>query len=181
MRKNVKLSSKKAESKPENEKVFFFVRDQGEGAARIVVIILKVLELIVTSIYGLALGIFAPLCIWFGDFDPEIATNPAVAFWFASAIICIIGTFIVMLGHSKIASIFHAVGAVGVLLTYYNYMLLFSEIPDNNGPSVLYMPLLFLTVMTVVIMLLINVPKWAEKHAQNVNAVAPSILKDEED
>ena len=181
MRKNVKLSSKKAESKPENEKVFFFVKDQGEGAARIVVIILKVLELIVTSIYGLALGIFAPLCIWFGDFDPEIATNPAVAFWFASAIICIIGTFIVMLGHSKIASIFHAVGAVGVLLTYFNYMLLFSEIPDNNGPSVLYMPLLFLTVMTVVIMLLINVPKWAEKHAQKVNAVAPSILKDEED
>lgn len=181
MRKNVKLTNKKAQDTPEKEKVFFFVKDQGEGAARIVVIILKVLELIVTSIFGLALGIFAPLCIWFGDFDPEIATNPAVAFWFASAIICIIGTFIVMLGHSKIASIFHAVGAVGVLITYYFYLNLFANIPDNNGPTILYMPLLFLTVLSVVIMLLINVPKWAEKHVEKVNAVAPSILKDEED
>lgn len=180
MGKNIKLNQKQQPA-PEKEKFYFFVKDQGEGAGRVFVIILKVLELIITSIYGLALGIFAPLCIWFGDFDPDIAGNPAIGFWFASALVCIAGTFVVMLGHSKVASVIHAVGGVGVLVTYYFFMQLFVDVPDNSGPSVLYMPLLFLTALSVIIMLIINVPKWAERHAEKVNAVAPSILQDEED
>ena len=44
MGKNVKLNSKiPSQKKEEKESFFFFVRDQGEGAARVAVIILKVL------------------------------------------------------------------------------------------------------------------------------------------
>lgn len=183
MGKNIKLNNKKtpAPAEQEKEKFYFFVKDQGEGAGRVFVIIFKVLELIGTSIYGLALGIFAPLCLMFGDFDPDIATNPALPVWLVTAIVYIIGTVVVMLGHSKIALGIHLLGVIGVLITYYNFMLLFEGIPDNDGPSVLYMPLLFLTIITAVIMMIINIPKWAESHAQKVNAVAPSILGDKEE
>ncbi len=181
MGKNIKLTNKTNNAKPEKEKIYLFVKDQGEGAAAIVVVILKVLGLIGTSIYGLALGIFAPLTLMFGDFDEGISQSPALVIWLITAVVYIVGMFIVMLGHSKIASVVHTAGMVGVLLTYYNFMVLFKDVPDNNGPSVLYMPLLFVTVITIVIMLLINVPKWVEAHVEKVNAVAPSILKDEED
>lgn len=181
MAKNIKLNKIKKTTVPEKEPFYFFVKDQGEGAARIAVIILKILELIDTSIFGIVMGIFAPLCIMFGDFDPDVASCPAMPWWLASAIVFIVGTVVVMLGHSKVASIIHTIGAVGILVTYNEYSKFFADIPDNNGPSVLYMPLLFLTIMTITIMLLINVPKWLDKHAQRVNAVAPSILTDEED
>jgi Na+/melibiose symporter-like transporter len=86
-----------------------------------------------------------------------------------------------MLGHSKIASLIHAVGAVGTLITYYNYMLLFADVADNNGPSALYMPCLFLTIITIIIMLLINIPKWLDKRYQKEHEVAPSIISDDEE
>ena len=85
-----------------------------------------------------------------------------------------------MLGHSRIASGIHLLGAAGTLVTYYNYMVMFADVPDNNGPSVLYMPCLFLTVLTLVIMLLINLPKWLERRAAKEQAVAPSILAHDE-
>lgn len=61
MRKNVKLSNKKAAKTPEKEPFFFFVKDQGEGSARVIVIVLKIIELILTSIFALCLGVFGSL------------------------------------------------------------------------------------------------------------------------
>ena len=180
MKKNVKLYNKQSESVPQKEPFYFFVKDQGEGAARIAVIILKILELIITSIFALCLGIFGPVCIWL-DFDnPDIAQSPAVLFWLISSVVYIIGTFTVMLGHSKTACVIHSLAAVGSLVTYYNFFMLFGDIPDNNGPSILYMPCLFLTIITAIIMLLINVPKWIERRIEKENAAAPSILDDSE-
>lgn len=181
MKKDIQLR-KTAKPAPEKEKFYLFVKDQGEGAARVIVIVLKILLLIGTSIFGICFGILAPLAIMFsGDFDPEIAQCPAIPVWLASAVIYLIGTFVVMLGHSKIASIIDGIGALGTLITYYFFMQLFADIPDNNGPSGLYMPMLFLTIITVIIMLLINIPKWADAHAKKANAVAPSILGDEKE
>lgn len=178
--KNVRLSNKKQKRKPEKEKFYFFVKDQGEGAARVIVIILKILELIITSIFALCLGIFAPITI-LADLDiTDPISQTAAVLWMVTSVVYIIGTFVVMLGHSKIASGIHLLGAAGTLVTYYNYMIMFADIPDNNGPSVLYLPCLFLTVLTLVIMLLINLPKWLEKRAAREQAVAPSILADDE-
>ncbi len=175
MKKDIRLTPKK-EDKPQKEHFYLFVKDQGEGAARMAVIVLKIIELIITSIFCLCLGIFGPITIWFGFDDPDMASQPAVLCWLISSVIYIAGTVVVMLGHSKTASCIHAAGAVGTLVTYYNYMLMFADIPDNNGPSVLYMPCLFLTIITVIIMLLINLPKWIEKRERRINAKAPSIL-----
>lgn len=178
MGKNVKLNSKQQKNSPEKEHFFFFVKDQGTGAVRVVVIILKILEIILTTIYGLCLGVFAPLYIRFGMDDPEIAADPSSLVWLISSALYIVGLFVVMLGHSRIAVGVHGIAAVGTLITYSLYTRMFSEVPDNNGPSALYMPCLFITVLTVTIMLLINMPKWIENHVRKANEQAPSILGD---
>ena len=180
MRKNIKLSNKKTNKKmsaPEKEPFYFFVKDQGEGAARVIVIVLKIVELILTSIFALCLGIFGPISIMVGEIN-----DTAVYLWMITSVVYIVGTFVVMLGHSKTALCIHGAAAAGTIVTYCLFQVMFSEIPNNNGPSVLYMPCIFITIITFVIMLLINLPKWLEKQAAKAREVAPSILaKDEEE
>ena len=180
MRKNVKLTSKKSEPKPKSGGNFFFVEDQGEGAARVAVIVLKLVEIVLTTVYALCLGIFAPLIIWLGAEEVETAYGITAGIWFGSSIVYIIGLFTVMLGHSKTASVMHALASVGTLITYQRYRRLFADIPDSSGPTGLYMPCLFITLATVFIMLLINVPKWMDRRIQKLNEKAPSILGDED-
>lgn len=178
-RKQIKLPPKKS-SKVEAEKdsFFFFVKDQGTGAGRVAVIVLKVLELILTTIFGAVLGIFAPLCIWHGDFvAEEMAADPSAGWWLASSIVYIVGLFFVMLGKAKTAAVIHVLAAAGTLVTYSYYTKLFDGY-EGTGPTLLYMPSLFITVITVAIMLIINVPKWLDKHIEKMNEEAPSILGD---
>ena len=182
MGKHVKLptpKNAKAPQKKEEKKGFvFFVKDQGQGSGKVAVIILKVIELILTTIFALVLGIFAPLYIRYGDFAvAEIASDPSITWWFISSIVYIIGLFFVMGGHSKIATVIHVAAAAGTLTAYHFNMKLFAA-SDSSGPVPLYMPSLFITVATVGIMLIINVPKWIEKHEEKANEEAPSILGD---
>lgn len=184
-RKQVKLtSSKNSKNNKSNAKkraeekggFFFFVKDQGEGAGKVAVIVLKVIELILTTIYALVLGIFAPLCIWFGDIvAEEVAGDPSAVWWLASSVVYIAGLFVLMFGRTKIAAVIHGVAAVGTLVTYSYYLKLF-EGYESNGPTALYMPSLFITMITIAIMLIVNVPKWIDRHIKKVNEVAPSIL-----
>ncbi len=168
--------SKRNAGSPKKESYFFFVKDQGEGAAKVAVIVLKLAEIALTTIFALCLGIFAPIIIWNGE-DAELFTgNPALPLWFASSILYIIGMFVIMLGHSKIASGIHIAAAVGTLLTYSSFTKLFEELPGNRGPSGLYMPCLFITILTIIIMFLINFPKWLDKRIEQENAASPSIL-----
>lgn len=182
-RKQVKLPPpKNAKKRAENkESYFFFVKDQGEGAGKVAVIVLKILELILVTIFAAVLGIFAPLCIWHGDFvAEEIAADPSTGWWFASSIAYLVGMFALMLGRAKTASVIHIIAAAGTLVTYGGYTRLF-EGYDGSGPTALYMPSLFITVITIAVMLIINVPKWVERHIEKMNEEAPSILGDNKD
>lgn len=179
-RKQVKLPPKKdvKKKKAEEEKggFFFFVKDQGEGAGKVAVIILKVIELILTTIYAAVLGIFAPLCIWNGDIvAEEIAADPSAVWWLVSSIVYIIGMFFVMFGHVKTATVIHIIAAAGTLVTYSCYTKLFENM-ESRGPTSLYMPSIFITIVTIGIMLIINIPKWVDRHIEKVNEAAPSII-----
>ena len=143
-------------------------------------IILKVLELIMTTIFALCLGIFGPLAIRAMD-DPEISGDPSSIYWLISSAIYIVGLFVLMLGHSKIATVIHVIAAAGTLVTYSSYMQMFRDVETGKGPTALYMPCLFITVMTIVIMLLINLPKWVDKRVRKANEQAPSILGDRDE
>lgn len=182
MRKQVKLpppKNAKKPQKPEKENVFsIFVKDQGVGAGKVVVIVLKVLELILTTVFCVMLGIFMPVLIWNGNIvEAEVAADPSAIWWLVSSIVYIIGLFVLMLGHSKSATVIHILAAVGTLVTYSLYTRLFEGF-ESNGPTPLYMPSLFITMLTIAIMLTINVPKWIERRIEKENEVAPSILDD---
>lgn len=179
MGNNVKnKTAKNGRKDNDNAGFFFFVKDQGEGVAAVVVIILKVIELILTTVYGLVLGILGPVCVWYGDIaDPEVAADPAVTIWLITSVVYIVGLFAVMLGFSKIASVIHTLAIAGTLVVYVRFSELFANV--ERSPSGLYMPCLFITVCTIFIMLLINVPKWIDRSVKKSNEKAPSILGDD--
>lgn len=177
MAKKIK-SSKKQQKKPaqSKESYFFFVKDQGEGAAKIAVIVLKLAEIALTTIFAVCLGIFGPILLGKGE-DAEIfADSPVLVIWLVTSVIYIIGLFVVMFGKSKAAAVIHTIAAVGTLILYSSFESLFRDVPDSRGPSELYMPCLFITVITIIIMFLINFPKWVEKRISEENAAAPSVL-----
>jgi len=184
MRKQVKLPPSKKAQTAEKQKdkggFILFVKDQGEGAGQIAVIVLKVFELILTTIFAVVVGIFAPLCIWYGDkVEAEVASDPSAVWWLVSSIVYIIGLFAVMLGHSKTATVIHIIASAGTFVTYHYYTKLY-EGYVGNGPTVLYMPCLFITMLTIIIMLVINVPKWVRRKAERDSETAPSILGDDD-
>ena len=178
MRKNIKLTSKKSAKqtkKKTHESFFFFVKDQGTGAARIIVIILKVLELIMTTIFALVLGIFGPIIIMKSDLvDPEISQSPGFAVWIIASALYIIGMFTLMLGRSKTASTIHLAAMVGTLITHMIISALFTDMRNNLAN--LYLPCVFITILTLAVMLLINIPKVIERKIQKDNEIAPSIF-----
>ena len=143
-----------------------------------VIMLLRVLAVILTAIFALCLGIFAPLCIMLGIEDPEYAGDIATKFWLISSILYTLGIFVLMLGSTKIAAVIHVVASAGTLVTFFRYMELFKDVPDNNAPVWLYMPCLGITVLTVAVTLLTNVPKWRIEQNKKQNEKAPSILGD---
>ncbi len=172
---------KQKKEKKQDSGFVFFVPDQGEGAVKYIVIALKVIMLIITSICALCFGILGPVCIWIGEYDPEIVENPAILTWLISSCVYIVGTFVIMLGHSRIAAVIDCVAAVGSLVTYYLFVTHSADPEISVGPTTLYMPCLALTVLAVVIAMLINIPKWLEKQAQKAHEKAPSIINDDDE
>lgn len=180
MSKNSKTTGG-AKKQKRDEGFMFFVPDQGEGAAKVIVIVLKVIMLIITSICALCFGILGPVCIWVGEYDPAVVENPAILTWLISSCIYIVGTFVIMLGHSRIAAVIDCVAAVGSLMTYYLFVTHAADPEISVGPTTLYMPCIALTVLAVIIAMLINIPKWLEKQAQKANEKAPSIIKEDDE
>lgn len=178
-----KSTAKNSTRKPakSGEGFVLFVGDQGEGAARIIVIVLKIIMLIITTICALVFGVLGPIVVWTSDFDPSISENPAVLTWLITSCIYIIGTFIIMMGHSRIAAVTDIIAAVGSLVTYFLFVTGSADPDISVGPTTLYMPCLSLTVLAVVIAMLINIPKWLDKKAAQAKEKAPSIIQEEDD
>lgn len=143
-----------------------------------VIMLLRVLAVILTAIFALCLGIFAPLCIMLGIEDPEYAGDFSTKFWLISSILYTLGIFVLMLGNTKIAAVIHVVASAGTLVTFFRYMELFKGVPDNNAPVWLFMPCLAITALTIAITLFTNVPKWRKEKQRKQNEKAPSILGD---
>lgn len=142
------------------------------------IMLMRGFDVVLTAIFALCLGIFAPLCIIMGTEDPEYAGDISTTFWLISSVLYTFGIFVLMLGNTKTAALIHTVAGVGTLVTFFRYMELFKDVPDNIGPFWLYMPCLLITALTVTITLLTNVPKWRKEKKRKQNEKAPSILGD---
>lgn len=180
MRKNIKLN-KKPEAPPPKESRFFFVKDQGTGAVRVVIIIFKLIELFLTTVYALCLGIFAPLSLWFGaESTDEVNYFVPALLWFIASVLYIAGLFTLIFGKEKPAAVIHGAAAVLTLATYAAFCTVLSEY-GGNGPAGLYTPCLLITALTLAILLMLNVPKWFDRYIEKRDEKAPSILGDDSD
>lgn len=179
MRKQIKINKKTEETPKLHGGIF--AAEYCTGKTLAAVMVLKMLEMILVTIFGLFMGIFAPLSIFLGVEDADALAIQAAVSWLISSVLYIGGFFTLMLGNSRIATIVHTVAAVGTFITYSAYTQMFRDNPNSTGPSVLYMPCLFITLLTLAIMLVINIPKWFDKRVKMLNEKAPSILGDDDD
>ena len=158
-----------------------FTTEHCTGKRLAAVTTLKMFEMILVTIFGLFLGIFAPLCVFMGVDDAEPMAIRAAVFWLISSILYLGGFFALMLGNSKIATIIQVIASVGSLITYSTYQQLYADNPNVSGPAILFMPCIFITLFTLAIMLTINIPKWFDKRQRMLSEKAPSILEDDND
>ncbi len=180
MRKNIKLNTKPELPAPKETR-FFFVKDQGTGAVRVLIIIFKLIELFLTTVYGVCLGVFAPLSLWFGTDEADAAAYAVpAALWLAASVLYIVGLFTLIFAKEKPAAVLHGIAATLTIATYASFRVVLKEY-GTNGPAELFMPCLLITALTVTIMLLVNVPNWFQRYIEKRDEKAPSILDDRND
>lgn len=188
MAKNVKLSTKK---KSEADGRFyiqggFFHRYTVTRSTNIVVMILQVISLAATAIFALCLGVLGSISMMAEGYEGMISSvqgyiETAIMLWLISSIVYVIGTLIMFLGFSRIASVVHFAAMVMSLVMYYLFGLVSKTANlQTAGPAVLYMPCIFIAVISIVIAAVVNIPLWLDKKAEKDAEVAPSILAEED-
>ncbi len=190
MAKNIKLDTKK---KIEADGRFyikggFFHRFTVTRTTNIVVMILQVLSLAATAIFALCLGVLGSLSMMAVGYEDVISTivdyyKAGVMLWLISSIIYVIGTIILFLGFSKIAAGVHTVALAMSLAMYYIFGLASKTANlDTAGPAVIYMPCIFIAIISIIIAVAVNLPLWLDKKEEKDKEIAPSILaKDEQE
>ena len=151
-----------------------------EKAMKVAKIVLKVIILIMTSIWGIIFGIFAPLSIKFGDIvNPEIAQHYIIIVWLTNSIVCYIaGTVLIMLNLYKTAAVFHSVGMVVSFVIYGTFEQLYQGHTDKS-PAALYMPIIFVTLLTIALAVIANWDKitaMLNSNEKKKYEASPSIL-----
>ncbi len=181
---NVKLTIKDKKNTTYKEEPWggLFYRYQCPKMTGIVIMILEIVSMILTSIFALCFGISVPLINWFGQMELEIQDHPVFVVWLIVSVIYIVGTFILILGKPRVAAITHAAAMAGSLVMYYMFLMLNNQYGADytSGPTGLYMPCIFITIISVIVVMLIHIPKWLEKKAEKDREQAPSILADDD-
>lgn len=137
--------------------------------------VLKIIMLILTGSIAMFLGVFAAISV---ITNSQSRANPEQRYlilgytWLAVSIIFyIVPTFLVMLNKLKIAVVMSTAGLVSVLVMYG----LFGDL----GDPVLYLSLIFITIVILLIAIFSNMEnlqkRFAEKERRK-NAPAPSVL-----
>ncbi len=189
MAKNYKLQSKKKTVEADGRFYIrggFFHRYTVTRAGNIVVMILEGLSLAATAIFALCLGVLGSLSMMAEGYEGIISTiqgyyQAGVTLWLVSSIIYVVGTIILFLGFSRIASAVHGVALVLSLVMYYVFGLMSSTANlETAGPAAIYMPCIFIAIISLAIAAVVNVPLWLDKKAEQDAEVAPSILTDDE-
>lgn len=148
-------------------------------------IVLKVIMVIMTSIWGVIAGIVFPVAILTMGEDlvaADIANHHVIVVWLVTAIVGYLFPCAIALGKKyKIAAGMSVAGLVGALYVYAQFAELYKNTSGSNGPTELYLPLVLITILHIVIALLENLDSfkaYLEKSKAEKDAPAPSILAD---
>ncbi|MBD5115698.1 MAG: hypothetical protein HDT46_10980 [Ruminococcaceae bacterium] len=147
---------------------------------KIAINILKVLEIIITAIWGIIFGIFTPLALMTADIvSHSISDHYILWVWIINSVLCYcVGTVIVMLKCYKTALCFHGAGLIVSLFIYGTFQGLYEGVNAQN-PSVLYMPVIFVTFITLAITIIANfkeINAFLSSTKEKKYEAAPSVL-----
>jgi len=140
-------------------------------------IILKILIILLASVWGVFFGILTPIIIMGGDLP--IANHYILKVWIiAAAAGYFMPCFLAMLGKAKTAAVFSAAGTAMTLYLHTVMSSMFNpEDLDKIDASFMYLPQIFMTVLTILYIFVIN-PHYLSGRNKKINAPAPSIFDD---
>ncbi|MCL2108005.1 MAG: hypothetical protein FWH20_01490 [Oscillospiraceae bacterium] len=131
-------------------------------------ITIKVLVILLTSIWGLIFGLFVPLMMRSDEYFEVM--HGILLFWVIMSIVgYFVPCFLVMLNLSKTAAGF---SLVGTALALYLHSLI---TPYFTG-SFMYLPQMFMSIFTILYVFAIN-PQYFQKRRDRDNAPAQSVLE----
>ena len=147
---------------------------------KVVINILKAIELIITAIWGVVFGILTPLSLMYsGIVDKSIADHYVLWVWLINSVVCYLtGTVIVMMKHYKIALCFHTLGLVVSIFIYGVFRGIYDGVNAQN-PAQLYMPVIAVFFVTLAITVIANfkdINKLLNTKKEKQYEAAPSIL-----
>lgn len=119
---------------------------------KIVKIFLKTLILILTAIWGIIFGIVSPIFLMNSDLSSlTVSGHPVFIIWIIMGVIgYIVPCFLIMLKYYKTGIVFSLAGTVLVIVIHSIFMDLKTGTSETS-PSFLYLPQIFMTILTVII------------------------------
>lgn len=150
---------------------------------KILKLIMKIIMMILTAIWGLGCGVLFPAFILAtGDeiVTAELSGDWVMVVWLITAVIgYVIPAALVMCKLYKTAAGCSVLGFAGILTVYARFAILYAETENSVGPTELYLPCVIITILVVIIAVLENLgvikAKLENKSAEK-EAVAPSIF-----
>lgn len=148
-------------------------------------LILKIVLLILAAIWGIGCGILFPAMILStGDqlVAAPIAEDPVIVIWLVTAIVgFVIPAALTVCGLCKTASVLSLLGFGGILVVYARFAELYAGVKGNNGPTELYLPCIFMTILILLITAIENREKIKavlDHKSEDQDRPAPSIFGD---
>lgn len=153
---------------------------------KILSLILKIIETLVVCVWGVAVGIFFPVCIMTigGEIVPQDVADRTdiLTIWLITAVVFVIAAALIFMKHYRIAAALSVVGLVGVLVVDTMFAELYKFTEGSTGPDDLYLPLIFATLLDIFILAVeerANFAKLFEAKKKKQDEKAPSILGDD--
>ncbi len=146
-------------------------------------LILKIILLILAAIWGVGCGILFPAVILSSGGElvaEELASDPVIVVWLVTAAVgFVIPAVLTVCRFHKTASVLSLLGFGGILYVYARFAELYAGTEGTNGPTELYLPCIFITILILLITAIENRGKlkaYLEKRSAKEEQSAPSIF-----
>ena len=154
---------------------------------KVLSVILKIIETGIVCIWGVAVGIFFPVCIMASGAEivpADIAARTDImVIWLVTSIVGYLLPAALIFGkHYRIAACLSVLGLVGVLVLNGMFDDLYRYTEGSTGPDGLYLPLIFATLLVIFILAVeerANIAKLFETKQAEKEKAAPSIFGDD--
>lgn len=148
-------------------------------------LILKIILLILTAIWGIGCGILFPAVILSSGGElvaEELSSDPVIVVWLATAAVgYVIPAVLTVCRLYKTAAALSLLGFGGILFVYARFAALYAGSEGTNGPTELYLPCIFMTILILCIAAIENrarLKAFLEKRSDEKEKPAPSIFGD---